>query len=127
MQLNEKGHFCHQGENPSCHKLPDQNNFTRLLFLPCGNLKKNQTNQLVLGLRTSDNSHKIEMQSSLFVATRLFSAVSFECSELTLPEIIFIAVICRFATTEVTWDDSDISDQVKITLNAETCECTVVL
>lgn len=37
VQLDEKGHFCHQGENPRCYTLPDQNNFTRLLFLPCGN------------------------------------------------------------------------------------------
>lgn len=72
-----------------------------------------------MGVWTPDNLHKVEMQTSLFVTTRLFSAVFFECSELRLSEIIFIAVICRSATTEVSWDDSDICDQVKISLNAE--------
>lgn len=86
-----------------------------------------QIQQLVLGVWTLDNSHKVEMQTSLFVATRLFSAVFFECSELTLSEIIFIAVIWRSATTEVSWDDSGICDEVKIFLNTETCEWTVIL
>lgn len=83
--------------------------------------KQKKIHQLVLGVQTSDNLHKVEMQTSLFVA------MFFEGSELTLCEIIFLAMICRSATAEVTWDDSDICDQVKISSNTETCECAVVL
>jgi len=54
-------------------------------------------------------------------------SVSFQSNKLTPPEIIFIAVICRSATSELTWDDSEICDHVEISLSTDTCDSTAVL